>query len=334
MTVLLNRILGKFWNKFLPVRIALYDWMRLHRFFARQTAKDPENLLSLITCHWHVVEKGLSMKEVRPLFGRDGIANLLNLLNRYRQEGHDPGAFAYQAALQVLAAYMEYHAGLPGIDLVAEPFVSIRNRLKNDGIADNLGGEGFSGGRKYITRAEVLSGTSGTFPELMGSRCSVRHFAEAPVDEADIIKAVQWAQKSPSVCNRQEIRILAINSAEKIQKILLLQGGTRGFAEQVKTLLIVGGDLRAFHSPAERNQVYCDSGIFAMSLLLGLHYLGLGTCPLHWCVDPSKDRQLRELADIPSSCTVAMLIAVGTLPEQFYVAYSQRIPVDAVLLRR
>ncbi len=326
-----NKIRNRIQQTLLPFQIALYDGFRMYRYSVQKDRADREKMQALITCHYHVIEKGLSMKEVRPLFGKDVVPRLIELLDGYERAGHDPNDRVYQTAIQVLAAYSEYHEELAGIEPLTEPLASIKNFFKEAGVRKI---SDVSGGTKCLTRAEVLAGARGSFPELMTSRYSVRDFGTLPVAVEDISKAVQWAQKSPSVCNRQEVRVFAVKDAEKIKKILLIQGGARGFAEQIDTLLIVGGDLRAFHSPVERNQVYCDSGIFAMSLLLGLHHLGLGACPLHWCVDPAKDRQLRELADISPACSVAMLIAVGTLTEQFNVAFSQRIEMEKVLFWR
>jgi nitroreductase len=334
MTTLLNKILSRIQNRSLSVRIAVYDWMRVYRYVVHPGLRDQEKMLALITCHYHILEKGLSMKEVRPLFGRDVVSRLLTLLDRYKQQGHDRNACAYRTALEVLAAYEEYHVKLQGIDPDAEPLSSVCKWLKDKKQSKVKTEEDISGGRKCLARSEIMSSACGSFPELMASRYSVRSFGDQPVSEVDILKVVQWAQKSPSVCNRQEIRVIAVRDADKIQKILELQGGTRGFAEQVDKLLIVGGDLRAFHSPVERNQVYCDSGIFAMSLLLGLHHLGLGGCSLHWCVEPARDRKLRDLVEIPNAFSIAMLIAVGSLPEEFNVACSQRIETEKVLVWR
>jgi nitroreductase len=334
MTALSDKIFGSMRKRLLPIQIAWHDWMRMYRYIVRHIAMGQEKSLALITCHYHVVEKGLAMKEVRPLFGRDVIFRLLKLLDRYKQENHNLNAYAYRTAFQVLLAYQEYHEGLPEIDSAEEPLASIKSGLKEMKWFEATGEGRLYGGKKNLNRAEIMSRASGSFPELMASRYSVRSFGDQPVSDGDILRVVQWAQKSPSVCNRQEIRVYAVKDAKKIQAILALQGGARGFAEQVDKLLIVGGDLRAFHSPVERNQVYCDSGVFSMSLLLGLHYAGLGACPLHWCVEPARDRKLRDLVEIPNAFSIAMLIAVGSLPEEFNVACSQRIETEKVLVWR
>ena len=163
------------------------------------------------------------------------------------------------------------------------------------------------------------------------SRYSVRDFSEEPVAPKIIDQAVVWAQKSPSVCNRQGTRVHAVKRRELICEIMELHGGTRGFTEQIDTLLVVTGDLEIFFGVGERNQAYVDAGIFSMSLLYGLHYQGVGSCSLHWCVTPSKDRELRQMVGVPDEEVIVMLIAVGSLPEKFKVAHSQRRPSVDIL---
>jgi hypothetical protein len=48
-------------------------------------------------------------------------------------------------------------------------------------------------------------------------------------------------------------------------------------------------------------------------------------------VAPNKDRALRKLATIPEEQTITTLIGVGSLPETFKVAHSQRKPLGDVL---
>jgi nitroreductase len=72
--------------------------------------------------------------------------------------------------------------------------------------------------------------------------------------------------------------------------------------------------------------------MFAMSLLLALHSLGLGACPLNWSMEKGPDMALRRTAKIHDEDAVIMLIAVGHLPEVLRVAQSPRKNLDEVVV--
>lgn len=72
--------------------------------------------------------------------------------------------------------------------------------------------------------------------------------------------------------------------------------------------------------------------MFSMSLVYGLHSLGLGTCYLNWSVKNKQDKELKMIAGIPDSDLVIMMITVGYLPEEFKVAQSPRKPLKEVLI--
>lgn len=112
------------------------------------------------------------------------------------------------------------------------------------------------------------------------------------------------------------------------------QPGNRGFGHLASRALVVTVDLQAFSGPGERNQAWVDGGMFAMSLLYALHSLGYGACPLAWSQRSSFDRQARAALGIPPNEVIIMMIAVGTLPERFRVAVSQRLSGKTALIER
>ena len=80
------------------------------------------------------------------------------------------------------------------------------------------------------------------------------------------------------------------------------------------------------------NQVWVDAGLFAMSLLYGLQYKGLGACILHWSVEKKRDIQLRDLTGIKPEQTIICLIAIGQLHDTFKVPNSQRRDLSEILI--
>lgn len=297
-----------------------YDFNRYRTFCVASGRMELQNRLARITALYHVLEKGLSFRNSRALFGKANVTQLFIELTSYLDAGGSPDVVEFQSALNVLSRYVDKHAGAefvedPYIKEVRRSFDSLSNH-RIEGIAD--------GGWIDCAKKDIQQRAKGEFPEMALSRYSVRDFTEDPVVAEVIEKAVVWAQKCPSVCNRQSSRVHALRDKKIMADVLEIQGGTRGFAEQIDVLLLVAGDLRVFFGATERNQVYLDAGIFCMSLLYGLHYQGVGACPLHWCVTPKQDRLMRKVVKIPAGETVTTLIAVGNLPEQYKVAHSQR----------
>ena len=92
-------------------------------------------------------------------------------------------------------------------------------------------------------------------------------------------------------------------------------------------------DTYRFFSVGERNQCWIDGGLFSMSLVYGLHSLGLGSCCLNWSVEKEADQKLRRITGIPQSEVVIMMIGVGHLPEKLVVARSMRKPLETILVK-
>ncbi|MRW93035.1 nitroreductase [Duganella sp. FT80W] len=190
----------------------------------------------------------------------------------------------------------------------------------------------WSGGTLPTSRAEIEQARHGGFKSFFESRHSIRQFSGGVVAPDDLRRAVETAQKTPSVCNRQSWQVHAFSQPEQMARLLQIQSGSRGFGEQASAVLVVTSDLRSFLGVAERYQAWIDGGMFAMSLCLALHDLGYGSCCLNWSKEPDADKALRAAAGIEPYQQIIMLLAVGTLPEQFSVARSYRPPVDQVLV--
>lgn len=168
--------------------------------------------------------------------------------------------------------------------------------------------------------------------DFFWSRSSVRQFAPDPVTPEELELAVSIAQRSPCVCNRQSGRVRALTERSDISDALAIQGGARGFEREVPLLLVISSELANFQGAGERNQCWVDGGLFAMSLMWGLHSLGLVSCALNWSKEPAVDRELKSRFDIPASESIIFLLAVGRPPEEFTVARSPRKPLNEVLV--
>lgn len=280
-----------------------------------------------IVMAYHQIEKGLSFEHPRPGFGREVVERVLAAVTPF-VERH---GFVSPAttAIGVLDRYLEFNekAGVD-VDWLRSRLDTLRQR------AQEARGEPCNeGGVVALTRAGIAAARKANFPEFFSSRYSVRHFTGEAIPGEDFASAVRLAQKTPSVCNRQAWRVHVFSSASDKSSLLALQAGSRGFGEKASLVLVVTCDLSFFVDPGERFQSWIDGGMFSMSLCLAFHDLGYGSCCLNWSKERGDDRKLHALTGIAMQEQVIMMIAVGTLPESFNVAYSARRPLEDVLVQ-
>lgn len=255
------------------------------------------NLEALISIEYHRLEKGLSNANRRASFGVDAAERLCAALAVANSRNLITSITLY--ATEVLDSYRQVILGLP---------------------SDAIGV-----GWKTLSRSDIHAASSIPSIDFFSSRHSVRFFDSLnPPSLHQIREAINLASYTPSVCNRQSWRVMICESEHSRQVALGLQNGNTGFGHYASHVLIVASDRACFASIGERNQAWIEGGLFAMSLVYALHSLGLGTCCLNWSVDNCRDSELKQALDIPSSYAVAMMIAVGSLPEWIKVAESRR----------
>lgn len=295
---------------------AAYDAGRFFRH-SQSGRRDlnPAQLRGRMLAKAHSIEKGLSMPDVRPFFGRDALTELSRLMKTFEAQGLDRNDPAYLMGRHAVAAYLEHHRAR-GLQLPTE--LDFVHALSAERGSPELGGV------HSVTAATLRAAGRGDFDSVVDSRHSIRSFNADPIDAATIERAVALAQKSPSVCNRQGCGVYVVGDPSLRKQALAVQGGNRGFGQEIGTLLVVTSDLSIFRDSKERNQGFVDGGLFAMTLMYAVHYLGLGCCPLNWSASRAKDRRLRHLLGIPDNELVILLLGVGNLKPSFEVASSPR----------
>jgi len=284
---------------------------------------DFDTLESRIIAHYHVIEKGLSLKNTRFGYGKDIIYNLLDLLQNYKEIGYPKDHKTYKTAISVLKSYIEFHEN-NNYD-IKELKSTISKVVDTNIKSDELGGV------KSFKKEEIIKKTNQKFDLFANSRFSIRNFTSEEVEIADLKDAVRIAQKSPSVCNRQSSKVYIIDNEELKGKILKMQNGNRGFGHLANKIIIVTSNLKAFNGIGERNQSYIDGGMFGMSLLYALHYKGLGTCAVNWAVNSNQDKKIRKELNINLSENILFMVLVGHIPNMFNVAKSTRKNMSDIL---
>jgi nitroreductase len=304
-----------------------YDYWRFLAYSGLNKSRNsqPERA-ARITLFYHQVEKGLSLASPRPGFGMTVIPGLLDDVDAYFAEYGitEPAT----TAIAALLSYLDYHEQIGfQVDYVRSRLFAILDKYH----VSLEHARSWHGGVLSLSRAELLTARNAGFKSFFESRYSVRQFAGGIIPEADIRRAVELAQKTPSVCNRQSWRVHAFTDAKQMERLLEIQSGSGGFGEQASFVLVVTCELRSFLGIGERYQPWIDGGMFAMSLCLAFHDLGYGSCCLNWSKEPGDDKAMRSTTSISPSEQIIMLMAVGTLTDEFNVAHSYRPSVDQCL---
>ncbi|PFG24484.1 nitroreductase [Pseudomonas lurida] len=316
-----KRMMDKAWKLMLFVSEFFRDMLT----FIRHNGYSPlesrnKKLFYKILIETHTVEKGLSLKEPKPLFGKDKINGIIRMLNDYDRTY---SALPLEMALGAFQGYLDLHRTLGISDDFVFYLEAYVEHLKRDGTPGTGG----------IKHAAPWPGSGGADAKaFLQSRSSCRMFQAGKIDRGLLTSLVELAQSSPSQCNRQSSRVHVYQDRAVIAQLLELQGGSRGFAQSVDNLFVVTSEVTAWGGAGQRNQLYVDGALFSMGLLLACHANGLGACPLNLAILNSVEKKIRSIGAIPASERLIMMIAVGLpLESHFRAARSPRRLCSEVL---
>lgn len=268
----------------------------------------------------HTIEKGLSLPSRRPLFGREKIRFVMSSLDAY-DTSFSP--LPVQMALGALDSYLRFHND-EGVD---DPFLGeIGTFLSRWQEQCSFA---LCGGVKPFHFEIDRPGDPGL---LLQTRSSLRMFDGGNLPLEDVQKLVAMAQSAPSQCNRQSTQVHLYQDRESIDKLLALQGGARGFSQNVGNLFVVSSEVAAWGGSGQRSQPYVDGALFAMCLILACHSRGIAACPLNLAVSNVIERKIKAVGGIKPGERLIMMIAFGqALGEPLRVAVSPRRDLNEVL---
>ena len=309
-----------FLNRWRMRKMFRYDQGRFLKHSPNSRATTKEGALAAIIMTYHVVEKGLTMPDMRLGFGREMILGLVESLNEFADK-YGTSEAQFIEAVRVIAEYKKIH------EEASFELDEVRSRAIST-LLSRVPVEPSS--QIEMTRERYWAELESPFETFSASRHSVRHFA-GTISEEQIRSAVALANNAPSACNRQYVRVHCVSDREKIRECLALQNGNRGFGHLADKLLILTADLRAAWG-AERNDIFTNAGIYLMNLCYALHKNRVAHCMLNWSAPPLLDQQLRRIIPIEEAETVVVFIACGDVPEKFKLASSPRKSVQETLV--
>ncbi len=269
-----------------------------------------------LTLAYHIVEKGLTMPEPRPGFGKEVVKGLVHTILEYDKLNLSHDELEFRQSVSVLKEYISFHCEIAyKLDEDVDELLKIVQTNYSD-----------IDGMKQIktTRDEYFKNIDKSFDVFCRSRYSVRNYTKEEIPVSVLMECIDLAQKSPSFCNRQPTRVHIVKSEEKKEQILAIQNGNRGFGHLAETLLVLTSVISTTKDIHERNENHLNGGMFAMTLLNALHLNKIAACSLNWSVSNDKDEKLRQILAIPENEVALLVISCGYVPESFAIASSPR----------
>lgn len=275
-----------------------------------------------LTLAYHIVEKGLTMPEPRPGFGKAVVLRLGNTVFEYSNLNLPLNDLEFKQSVSVLKEYNGFHKSI-GFKL-DEEVTELLNHVEN--TFQEIEGEK----QIHTTRDNYFKDLNQPFDQFCHSRFSVRNYTTEEIPVQVLMDCIDLAQKSPSFCNRQPSRVHIVKSAQKKSDILAIQNGNRGFGHLAETLLVVTSVISTTKDIHERNENHLNGGMFSMTLLNALHFNKIGACSLNWSVSEDKEQKLREILSIPENQIPLLIISCGYVPDEFAIASSPRKSAEEI----
>jgi nitroreductase len=320
--ITIKRFLKSVIIKFNAFKIYSYDSNRYLKHSNSLRIKDTEEkLIGQIITKYHVIEKGLTMPKMKYGFGKEMILSLIDDCFIYKRKHNDDNP-QWKHAIEVISEYNQVHKNNKQSldDTVQEKIELLLSSVPNCNSSKQI----------LCNKDDYFKHVNSSFDLFSASRHSVRNFnGEVPLKTIE--KAVALAQNTPSSCNRQPTKVYILNDKVKIDQVLKLQNGNRGFGHLTDKLLIITAENSIYGGIRERNLPYIDAGIYTMNLLYALHFYKIGACTLNWCDTPEIDKQIRAIIDFSPSETIVLLIACGSIPENFKLTTSVRNGTEHVV---
>lgn len=276
-----------------------------------------ECLRARIIMNYHILEKGLTMPNRRFGFGVEVLKKLMLQVDDFEcRYGRDEQV---DHASGVIRAYFELHS-------CADAFKSVSDSHYWEQIKHFLSrhNEIPAAKQPHVRRTDFYSKRKSSFPEFAWSRHTLRHYADCDLSLEKIKQAVDIARSTPTACNRQHCHVYCVSNKDQMEKLLAIQGGSRGFGHLANKLLVVTADLQDLCVVRERDDIFVNGGMFLMNLCYALHYYEVAHCILNWSRTPEEDLAMRKIIAIPPSETVIAILSCGEAPDEFDVASSPR----------
>lgn len=272
----------------------------------------------------HSIEKGLSISHPRPGFGIDKIKKIIALCDIYTKNGYPEKECLYIArdALYSYLAWNDENKYTSGeLYLIKKLYGDVFGNLPQ---TDEL-----YGGMIEID-TDDFNFDINDIENLFETRHSIREFSGEEVTDAEIKKAIILAQRSPSACNRQGVRVYSVSSKKYIAETGKSLEGIGGFAEDVNKFLLITAKQSAY-GLFENNQYIVSASMFAGYLTLALHAYGIAACTVQRSLSYNQSWiNFCKKNHIPADEQVVVMIGIGKYKKTTKVPVSKRLSLDYI----
>ena len=301
---------------------AMIKDFRLNEYLLKSNKFDENRIAAEIVRNVHSIAKGLCIKNSRAGFGVKKINEMFSLTEKYMQITDDKTILYF-----VLDAVKEYLNCQKSVGFDSQDIKEISE--KNRQLEEKLGShDEICGGTIELCRDQVVFDET-EIERLFETRHSIREFSGEPVPEELLLKAIKLAQRAPSACNRQAVRIYSISSVDYIKTVGNLDG-IGGFAEDVDKFVLITG-VRSAYRAGEKNQFAVSASMYAAYLTLSLNLYGIGACAIQRSLFPDKAFvKFRETYEIPEDEQLVVMLGVGMLKDKVKVPVSKRYPTEKI----
>ena len=158
--------------------------------------------------------------------------------------------------------------------------------------------------------------------EIIKERCSVRKYADKPIEEEKLKLILESARLAPSASNSQPWNFYVVKEKEKIralsQKMPL---GSRvvinSFMAQAPVVIVATAgpiDLlrKVLSYIVNKRWYYMDVSIALEHMVLTAWELGIGSCWIGWF----DEKRVKQLLDIPENQEVIAMLTLGYSKEE------------------
>lgn len=262
----------------------------------------------------HRLEKGMLIKKPKPLWGWEKAYRMAELIKNCDD------TYLTTTSRAVLSAFLETKA--------SSVYKEDRDRCDQFLKETKFEAVNFSGlgGTQMIRKTVYSKDELKIIENLFESRHSCREYSDNPISDEKIRKAVQWALRCPSACNRQPFKVYAIETSRMEEK---LSGHLQYSASRI---LIITGDIRAFKSSEMLDWIVSPS-IFAAYLTLSLHAFGIGSCVVRKDLikDDDYKKAIRDMSGMTDSEQIVLEMFIGEYKDEYLVPVSNRANTDDII---
>lgn len=270
----------------------------------------------------HSIEKGLCLEHPRLGFGKAKMESMMHYIDVLC--AYDKAYYREVCcmALDAICEYINFHRS--GNEEYSDEWISMLDSF----VAEHqISHEGKYGGTKTLNLSDMDFNID-EVEKFFNTRHSIRDFTKEDVDEGVLLKALQLAQRAPSACNRQGVRIYVFEG----KKLKDWAGaGIGGFADAVNKYVMITAKKSCYRTD-ELNQYIVSASIYAGYLSLTLHLYSLGACIIQRSVTHTSTwEEMRKSSGIDEDEQVIMLLGVGKLKEEFKVPVSHRLDSSTII---